>query len=155
MSVKTQILHQFFPDKRFSREVHRTLVLSFSVKKKLGSMNEISGKSQKLHIYHIFDIYWMIQIFLENPASSLSFFILLQLHAKFWNDPMISFGEKLRTDGLIFINLSQMVSLWKSDLVTFWLVEGLTWCKKSDNFYDSFLKIAGNRRTVEGIENSR
>ena len=26
-------------------------------------------------------------------------FIVLQLHAKFWKDPMIGFREKLRTDG--------------------------------------------------------
>ena len=64
---------KFFTDMWFSQGVDRHFVLSFSVKTSWGQWIGFPTKVKKPHFYHIFDVYWMIQIFSDNLASSLSF----------------------------------------------------------------------------------
>ena len=63
----------------FQRGVHRHFVLSFSVKKVGVNDLDFRQNSKKIIFYHIFEIYWMIQIF-STKSGSVSFFLLLSFN---------------------------------------------------------------------------
>ena len=91
---------RFFLDMRFSRGVHRHFVLSFSVKKSWGQWLRFPAKVKKPHFWPYFrKILNDPDFFRKIRLCHFVSFIVLQLHAKFWKDPMIGFREKLRTDG--------------------------------------------------------
>ena len=107
---------------RFSRGVHRHFVLSFSVKKSWGQWLRFPAKVKKPHFWPYF---WKIlndpDFFRKIRLRHFVSFIVLQLHAKFWKDPMIGFREKLRTDRQTHRHTDRQGSIYRTNLQSRWV----------------------------------